>query len=256
MNTEEARAQVVAAFYPDTGGYSHVLPRSYKDFIDGLAWVGMGWAASLVAKDTEVAALCQRFVETLLKVGPNARNFAPFQVKDDWKSSSSVAGLWYTEKPQEFAGPAALEYAIRCGAPIKSPFDVRSKAKTLVATAGVFGCLCRWFEFPRQHLDSVWLAHLVLGKKPASGLLWTVEENPLFSFIAGKKCSAAYPVLKRFKNGSEKTEKKVVPLSNAKPSAWVFRRDPFKRYVPEGELNEEAYTPVAQLVGDWLQSTL
>jgi hypothetical protein len=256
MDTTIARAQVIDAFDSATGGYSHVLPKKWSNFIDGLAWVGMCWGACLKKGDNEVAELCERFVKTLLEVGKDARNFAPVQVDTDWVKSTTYPNLWYVAKPQEFAGPAALEFAIQCGAKIKSPFNPMTKARLLVATAGVFGWLCKYIEGLRQHLNSVWMAHLILKKKPASGLLWSAEENPFFSYVAGKKCDVVYPASRRYLVDSETTEKSVVPFQKAKPSAWPFRRDPFKTYVGEGQQEDDSYTPIAQLVGDYLQGTL
>jgi hypothetical protein len=256
MNTAIARAQVIEAFDGAAGGYSNVLPRACNNFQDGLAWVGMCWGACLKVKDHEVAELCERFCKVLLEVGKDARNFAPVQVDSDWVKSTTYPKLWYVSKPQAFEGPAALEFAIQCGAQIKSPFNPGPTARFMVATASAFGWMSKWSSWLRGYLNSMWTAHLVLKKKPASSMLWSAEENPFFSYIAGNKCDVAYPSMRRYLKSSETSEKKVVPFQKAKPSAWPFRRDPFNSYSGDGEQEQESYTPIAQLVGDYLQRTL
>lgn len=196
-----------------------------------------------------------------MNVGKDARNYAPLQVKDDWVASTAMPGFWYTVKPQAFAGPAALLWANniakKVGKPeIKNSFNISINAKAMVASGFLFGILAKHMAWMRQHIDSVWLAHLYLGKKPSSTMMWMTEENPFMAYIAGKKQSVAYPDMCRTTEGSTSMESKVVPLSECEPSAWIFRRDPYNRYTRKGIIQNESYTPLAQLVGDYLQSTL
>jgi len=43
-------------------------------------------------------------------------------------------------------------------------------------------------------------------------------------------------------------------MKYAKPSTWIFRRDPLTKY--EGDRTDIEYTPIARLVGEYLQMSL
>ena len=47
----------------------------------------------------------------------------------------------------------------------------------------------------------------------------------------------------------------VVEMRYAKPSPWIFRRDPLVKYTGTPHPDIE-YTPIARLVGEYLQMTL
>ena len=256
MNTEEARKQVLEAFHLETYYYSHTLPFGYTNWIDGMAWVGILCGACHKAGDREIAQKCEKYLERLLLVGKDARNFAPMKVTDAWVASPTLPGYWYKEKPQAFAGPAGLRFAIDNGAHLNDPFQIKSQARWMVRGGFAFGYLVRWFSGLQQYLNSMFTAHLILGERPASSMLWLCEENPFFSFIAGKKCSVTYPDMRRTSGGHGEGRDHIVPLAQCKPSAWIFRRDPKDEYIREGVSQGSAYTPAAQLVGDYLQSVL
>lgn len=257
----EARADLIAALDPSTGYYSHTLPFAYNSgFIDGQAWTSIAWGACLLVGDLELAALFETFNLRLLGVGPDARNYAPAQLSQDWIHSTDLPDYWYLVKPQAFAGPAGIHFAIKCGAKIpdhlmKRVPDPIGNAKLMVMAGFAFGLLAK-YDFVQQYCNSMWTAHLLLGKKPSSTMMWMCEENPFFSYIAGKKCNVPYPLSTRYTEGTETKEKKIQKLSDCTPSAWVFRRDPFKRYSKLGQPQAQSYTRIWQLVGDYLQSTL
>jgi hypothetical protein len=256
MTTQEVRDQVLSAFNDETYYYSHVLPFGYTNFIDGLACVGLLCGAAYKVGDTEVAQKCERYLNRLLTVGKNARNFAPMPVSDSWIKSKTIPGYWYKEKPQSFAGPVGLRFAIDNGAHLNDPFQIKSKARLMACGGWAFGYLVRWMSWLRQHVNSMFLAYLILGKKPASSMMWLCEENPFFSYIAGEKCSVAYPDMNKVSDGHTEDRDYIVPLEKRKPSAWVFRGWPKSEYIREGVHQGSMYTPTAQLVGDYLQSTL
>ena len=260
MTTAEARQKVLEAFESSTFCYSQVLPLQYTDFIDGMAWVGLLCGASRLVGDKELAKICENFLSRLLAVGPDARNFAPKQVTSEWIKSPSLEGFWYREKPQSFAGPAGLRFAIDCGAPLNDPFQIKSKSRMMTLFGGLFGFALShsipWLsEGLRQHINSMFLAYLVLGKRPATSLLWLCEGNPFFSYIAGIKCSVEYPDPTSMSEGHTVEENALVPLKDRKPSSWIFRDWVKSRYVREGTVSQ-TYTPIWQVVGDYLQSKL
>lgn len=260
MTTNEARNLVIQAINQDNFYYSHVLPPVYTDWIDGLAWGSLARGAALLKEDFELASLFYEYTQRIMTVGENARNYAPFPVKEDWIASTIMPGFWYKKKPQSFAGPAALKWSNKCAKMknkplVENPFNIDRKAQLMTSTGWLFGNLCRWFKYPRQHINSYWLAYLCLNKKPPKAMLWMAEENPFFSFIAGIKCVVSYPELYRTSEGYEIMRKVVMPLCLCEPSAWIFRRDPFVEYVRKG-MPTKQYTPIWKVVGDYLQGLL
>jgi hypothetical protein len=260
MITSEARDILISAYDKDTGIYYHEFPKRDTDFIDGMAWNSLALAAAKIRNDQELINLSFRYLTMLTKVGPTplaARNYATKQVNDKWLPSS-IDGYWYYPKEQAFAGPAGVIFANSLGGvQVDIPTDATTRnAKLMTAVGFLFGIVAKWSENIRSSLNSMFTAHLILGKRPASTMLWACEENPFFSYIAKKKCSVPYPPTTRYTAPEESIEKSVVPLANAEPSAWVFRRDPFKRYLPGGDPVDKQYVPIWQVVGDYLQASI
>jgi hypothetical protein len=256
METKEARELVLSAFNPDNYYFSQVLPFGYTNWIDGMAWVGLLCGASYKVGDTELAEKCELYLNRLMHVGPDARNFAPMPVTEEWIKSTKIEGIWFKQKPQSFAGPAGLRFAIDNGAHLNDPFQIKGSARRMVFCGWAFGYLVRWIHWLRQHINSMFLAHLILDKRPASSMMWMCEENQFFSYIARKKCSVEYPPLNRTSSGHTVETDEIVPLAECKPSSWIFRRWPKSRYLREGTPQSSRYTPWWQVVGDYLQSTL
>lgn len=256
MNIEEARKLVLEAFDEGTYYYSQVTPFGYTNWIDGMAWVGLLCGASHKVNDVELAQKCELYLGRLLEIGEDARNFAPMQVANDWFRSAKVTGYWYKKKPQSFAGPAALRFAIDSGAHLNDPFGVKGTARLYVRLGWFFGHGAKFIKWLRQHINSVFLAHLILEKRPAKSMLWMCEGNPFFSFIAGEKCEVEYPSLYRTSEGHSEDEDEIVPLKDRKPNSWIFRNWPKSRYVRDGTIQTTGYTPIWQVVAYYLQSTL
>lgn len=256
METEEARGLVLSAFHIENYYFSQFVPFGYTNWIDGMAWVGLLCGAAHKVGDTELAQKCELYLNRLMYVGQDARNFAPMQVDGSWVKSEKLEGFWFKQKPQSFAGPAGLRFAIDNGANLNDPFQIKRKARWMVLGGSAFGYLVRWVSWFRQHINSMFLAYLILGKRPARSMLWMCEGNPFFSYIAGEKCSVEYPSMYRTSGGRTVERDQVMPLSKSKPSSWIFRRWPKSEYLREGVQNTSGYTPSWQLVGDYLQSTL
>ena len=256
METEQVREEVLKAFHPETYYYSQFLPFGYTNWIDGMAWVGLLCGASYRVGDRELAGKCELYLNRLMIVGKDARNFAPMQVEDNWLPSKSLPGYWFKQKAQSFAGPTGLRFAIDNGAQLNDPFLIKNQARWMVQGGWAFGYLVRWVRWLHQYLNSMFTAYLILGERPASSMLWLCEENPFFSFIAGKKCLGTYPDMRRTSGGYTEERDHIVPLVQCKPNAWIFRRGPYSEYVREGVTQDASYTPTAQLVADYLQSTL
>lgn len=252
---EVARQDVIAAF-DDHCCYSNTLPFEYNGFIDGMAWVGLLCGACYMVGDKELAHKSEVFLKTLLKVGKDARAFAPHQVKPHWKKST-IDGLYYKEDPQSFAGPAGLLFAIQCGAKIDSPYNIEGIAKFYASLSNIYGYLLNvpWLSKKlRQHINSVMLGCLVSKKKPGKSLKWIYESNPFYAYIAGQKMMVEYPPDKKY-SGEEIEHKKVQPISKRKPSSWIWKQWPTKEYVPSITFIKR-YTPIAYLVAYYLQQSL
>ena len=229
-------------------------------FIDGMAWVGLLCGASYLVGDTVLAQKSEDYLKRLLAVGDDARNFAPVQVSSDWIKSKTINGFWYYKKPQSFAGPVGLRFAIDCGAHLNDPFKVKSTARLITRFGSIAGYILGhdipWVsDWLKQHVNSIFLAYLVLKEKPVDNLLWLCQDNPFYSYIAGIKCNTEYPDPSKVSNGTTVEEDVIVPLKYRKPSSWIFRNWPKSRYVRDGEAIQ-TYTPIWQVVGDYLQSTL
>jgi len=222
--TEILRQQVIDAFDTENHyAFSHVMPHKYTNFIDGLAWLSILAGSANLVGDNKVMKYCDKWCCFLLEISKDARNFAPVQVDDNWKPSN-VAGIWYKEKPQSFAGPCANQW--RHGD--RSVFNVKTTAMALTFIAPVYGHLVRWIKPLRQHLNSVMFAHMLLNRKPPSSLLFAAKNNMIYSYLYGIKCEAHY----------------------RNTSVWPARN------VWDGEEKETTYQPVCELAGRYMQQYL
>jgi len=261
MDIDEARSLVLSSFDDETYCYSHVIPFRHSNFIDGMAWVGVLCGAAHKIGDVSIAQKAENYLYRLMEVGPDARNFAPVQVDDDWMPSETIPGYWYTQKPQAFAGPAGLQFAIDCGARLHNPYSISWKARLMVLFGWLFGYVSRggisWLSvFVRQYTNSMFMAHLITRSKVPTSMLWLCEDTALFQYIAGIKSFTEYPDPSRTTGGHTEEVDQVVPMKDRKPSAWVFRNWLKTRYIRDGVPVDEKYTPIWQVVGDYLQSTI
>ena len=251
------REKVLNAYDPDTGYFYSSIPHVYNEYIDGMAWNTVLIAACRKDGDFEHAGLAERYVQTIIDVGKDARTFAPMQVDDDWIASTNIPGLWYIEKPQSHAGPLGLKFAMDNGAKLNVPDYLKEKGKSsikLTMLGWVFGYAVRRISSLKQHINTMFTAYLAKGKKPSRSMRWMYEENPYYSYIGGKKCSDEYPDMRKLVNKTSTKSKTVVPMKFTKPSTWIFRRDPFLRY--EGDHSGQEYVPIARLSAEYLQMTL
>ena len=263
MNLAQARLQTINAFNQDNHYYNSSSPYGYSNFIDGMAWVGLMVGACMQAGDTHLADMGVQFLNRLLEVGPDARTFAPLQAAPEWIKSITIEGLWYKKKAQSFAGPAGLAFAVKNGAAIATSgrelIDKAHKsAKTLRKFGWVFGHLCKWLKWPRQHINSMFLAYLIAEKTPPSSMRWLAADNPFYEYIYGKKLNTAYPDPRKLMQGATKVRKDIVPLAKRKVCTWVFRIFPYNEYVDMNNqgYGYQAYTPIWQVTAEYLQQQL
>ena len=253
---QELYQEMLDAFHDDHFYYFHTSNKDYSDFIDGMAWVGLMTGVARKLRHYDLAKKGEGYINNILKVGKDARNYAPIKVNDKWQRSDSMPGFYYRMKPQSYAGPFGLAYAVSQGAHIDNPFNIDGTAKMMTSLGLFFGVLVKHVSFLEQHISTMWLAHLHRRKRPAGTMLWMCEENPFFSYIAGKKCDAKYPEPRRYTEGQNVQKKEVQKLHDAKPSTWIFRRDPCKEYKKIGQPLDWTYTRIWQYVGEGLQSLL
>lgn len=228
----ELREQVIAAFKPREGyTFSHVLPFTYTNFIDGMAWVSVLAGACKVHGDTEIQELSEGYLNNLILSGKDSRNFAPTSdAPAGWKFSE-MPGYSYKEKPQAFAGPCALEWAIKQGCNIEPMWvkTVMDKAELYTEVSWLFGYLIKWIKPLRQHVNSVMFAHMLTGKRPPQSMHFLAENNMIYSWLYAEKCEANYP----------------------NTGIW-----PAKDWPGNKEEKKQKYTPICDLIGRYLQGTL
>jgi hypothetical protein len=211
---EEFRKKVIASFDRVFNTFSHEIPFKYTNFIDGQAWLGITCGA--VNHD----------------VGKDSRNFAPCQVKESWINSKAFPELWYKKKPQSFAGPCAVLWAINQGAALYYPENKRStylKAKILCMLASPYGYLIKYVKKLRQHINTFMFAHLLLEKRPPESMRFLSKDNMIYSYIYRVPCQTLY------KN----------------TGIW-----PAKDYPDNEEVDEQEYTPICNFAGLCLQKVL
>jgi hypothetical protein len=113
---------------------------------------------------------------------------------------------------------------------------VETKAKLFCMISPIVLYGYKTVSFLKQHVNSVMLAHLLLGKKPG-GYEELYVDNPFYNYIRGVKCP-------------------VPDYAVRKPwgSAWLWKQFPVERTIPEDMAFE--YTPTALYVAQALQETL
>lgn len=252
------RQEVLDAYNRDNGYFYCLKPYKYNEYIDGMAWNTPLIASCYKIGDIELAELAERYVQTIIDVGRDARTFAPIKVDDEWKESVNIKGLWYIEKPQSSAGPLGLKFAIDNGSKLKVPDYLKKKwesALYLTKLGWAFGFAVKYISSLRQHINTMFTAYLAKGSKPSWSMRWMYEHNAYFSYIGKKHCKIdKYPAMNKLENIKRTKCKKVVPLNFAKPTAWIWRRDPLIKY--EGTPTEIVYTPIARLTAEYLQLSL
>lgn len=264
---QDVREDVIRSVRPEEAhAVSQVLPFQYNNWIDGMAWCGIACGACHKYGDLEIANLLVRYLANLVLVGEDARNFvlvdarnfAPEPVSNDWIQSTNIDGMWYRKKPQSFAGPVGLYYAIDCGAGI-SPGWVKSpyfRARVFTWFGSWFGSLVRHFSWLKQHVNSMFLAYLLLHKKPPQSMQWLAYDNPFYSYIYGIPLSTQWPGLCHYSDAYVEDCSTLVPFSDREPDSWVAKNWPYKKYVRNGDPLPRSYVPFCELAGRYLQSTL
>jgi len=255
---QAVRTKVLNAYDPVTGYFYSTIPHVYNEFIDGMAWNTPLIAGCYKVGDTELASKAEKYVQTIIDVGKDARTFAPHKVDDEWLQSSSIPGMWYKEKAQSYAGPLGLKFAMDNGAQLMVSDYLKDKWESgikLTKIGWAFGLSVKYISGLKQHINTMFSAYLAKGSKPSWTMRWMYKENPYFSYIGRKKCIVEYPDMHKLAGDYKKTKcKKVVDMKYAKPTTWIFRRDPLVKY--EGEKTDVEYTPIARLTAEYLQASL
>jgi hypothetical protein len=252
---EMLREKVKSAYRPENAyTYSHVIPFKYTGFIDGMAWNGPLLAGCYLVGDMELALYPEGFLNNLILVGKDARNFGPTdEVPDSWKKSEKMPGFSYKVKPQSNAGPMALYYAIKQGACVDPGWvkDPTSHAKLLTRLGWLFG-----FLPIKQHVNTMFFAYMLLGKKPSSSMKWLAYDNPFYLFLYNKQHETEWPNQAKLKNDKLVKQKKKVELKDREPDSWPAKNYPYKKYVGDEPRGDEEYTPICELASIYLQMSL
>lgn len=249
--------------FADNGYFHHKSPYRYQGFIDAMAWVGLLCGASRKIGDIPLSLKCEDCLSKLLNVGDDARNFAPCQL-DGWKKSDVMDGYYYYEKPQAFAGPAGLYFAISNGAKLDLlkpiPYNPIPTATIMHMFGFLFGFILKHFSIKtlESHINSMFLSSLILNKKPSKSMKWIAAHNPFYAYIYGDMLNEEYPNLCRYKNGYNIRREEPVPLKLRKPSSWIFRSHPCDEYVDADGSGfvDDFYVPIWEVVASYLQHSL
>jgi len=249
---EPIRTQVLAGF--DGYCYSHVLPFKTTNYIDGMFHVSMLLGAAHIAREHELVAKCTEYVKILISCGKDARNFS-YTPMDGWEQYKD---MWVKRKPQSFAGPAALSWAIQQGVVIDRKWvpNVHGQAWLYCKIGWLFGHLVKHVKVLRQHVNSVFLAHLLMAEKPPSSMYWLAYDNPFYMYIYGEICDATFPVQAKTAMGGTTYREDVVAFVNRAPSPWPAKNWPYAYYNQIGAPAKERYTPLCQLVCLYLQQSI
>jgi len=227
------REKVLAAFH-DPCGYYHQEPHVQRNYIDGMFHVGMLAYAADLAGDLEIQIEAECYIRIL--AANSIRAYGPEKLSDDWKRMDDYwdAPIVYGHtKPQSFAGPVAMWMADPMVAEL---FDV-PKPDTKAKLLTIIGRILPWIFLHdpfKQHLNSLMLSYLYLGKRPPSALKRITVNNPVYAYIFGEKLEAyeQYPTFL---------------------SAWPAKN----MYWYDGTwTGSKQYTPTCQLVGDMLQESM
>ena len=246
------RGQVLAGF--NGYCYSHVLPFRTTNYIDGLFHVSMLLGAAHIAKDQELIALCTEYIKILVSCGPDTRNFS-YTPMDGWEQYKD---MWVKRKAQSFAGPAALSWAIKQGANIDRKWvpEVNSQALIYCYCGCPFGYLVKWIKALRQHVNSIFLAYLLLDKVPSSSMYWLAYDNPFYLYLYKEECDAAFPISYKTTMGGTTYREEKQLFMNRGPSPWPAKNWPYTYYNQIGTPANERYTPLCQLVSFYLQQSI
>ena len=239
----DIREKVISAFGAGRT-YTHKLGHGISG-TDNFGILSLLAGAAHIAGDDEVMVLSGNWCSTCLLRGIDCRNFDVIP-HDGWKYDGL---FYYDETPQSSAGPLAYEWARNQGAFSNDQiWGVELKARLFCM---IPSWVIRLSPF-RQHLNTVMLAHLYLGKKPGSSWGWAVEGNAFYSYVSGKKCDVPdFPIYKTL-TSIEKDEQ--VPIEERERSQWIWKQLPWKKSVAH-DTNQE-YTPTALLVAKYLQDSL
>ena len=246
-NIMTPRDKYLSAF--KNGVYSQVLPWRMTNYIDGLFHHSMVCGAAYMAQDTEIWLTSKTWIERLLSLDIEARNFAFEQVTESWEPCGQY---WIKRKPQSFAGPAALHWAIEHGAGVNSGGLDRPNPWFMIITGGVFGYLVKWVDLLSQHINSYFLAYMLEGKKPPKSMYWLAWDNPFYLWLYGEELYCEFP-------GRKTTEGKIVkskdvPFRYREPDTWPIKNRPNRLYLNEGEEVNWEYTPICELFVDLLEN--
>jgi len=240
------REKVLSSFKT---GYSQVIPFRYSNYIDGLFHISMLCGAAHIVGDKVVWSASKKWITQLLELSDEARNFAPIQVGPDWEPCD---GWWIKRKKQSFAGPAALWWASEY-TELPLPFNPIPQAEFMVKFGWLFGWLNR-FDLLNQHMNSIFMAYMVLRKRPPASMKWLAYDNPFYLWIYGEKWEGNFPGPKMSGGEVQKTTNPVA-FSQRAPGSWPAKNRPNKMYFRRGDPVIE-YTPICELICSYLQGGL
>jgi hypothetical protein len=168
-----------------------------------------------------------------------------------------MLNAWYLKKAQAFAGPAGLYFAIDQGAQIDPVWvkDPRFTAKLFTWGASWFGWLVKRFGWFKQHVNSMFFAHLLLNKKPPKSMYWLAYDNPFYLYIYGEKYTTEWPQLYKWSSEKFTPSKEPVKLVNRDTHVWVAKSWPYTAYMGGGTVRWE-YSPICELATRYLQEKL
>jgi len=255
------------------GMISQTIPWVPSGYIDGMFHVAMLVGAS---DDAEIRIAGVSWLNMLARMGPDARNFYHTSLENQypWLREWELRGEYRVKvASQSFAGPAALCWAQRRG--LLKDYNVRrsysgvkllckgynvdspySKAKFLCYCAWAFGYIVRWMPALKQHINTMFLAHLLMEECPPSSMKWLAYDNPFYLYLYGEKHKTEWPVMSKYSEGNRVDTKSPSKFCERAPGSWVAKNYCMTQYLKIGEVYPSAFTPVCQYVVSCLQDSL
>lgn len=244
----DIRSEVRDSFHSDEKyAFSHVIPYDIQNYIDGLFHISMLAGASKIAGDDLLLSYAKCWILQLQLCGIDVRNYSPTD-PGDWEYCDEQQ-LYVKRKAQSFAGPCALAWANKQGCNIHNGYpDITRTAKLLVASGWAYGYLVRWIKALRQHMNSIFMAYILLGKTPPNSMEWLTYDNPFYKYIYGKKYVIAKWPGRKTSQGHVEEASSPQGFQAREPDIWPAKNWVYSYYVNDGEPVTWRYTPICQLI--------
>ena len=256
--------------FGEYGTYSPIVGQDQVDYIDGLFHMSMliyaisqlppeklegGYIPTLPDLYTSAKGWIHNLLQ-FAKPGKFPRAFATRPIDDKYIPTEKAPYFVRYGNPA-FAGPAAFHLValLFWGKDLEAVKKPTLQAWMMCKAAPAFGYLVRRLSFLRQHVSSMFLAHMLMEKRPPNSMRWLAYENPLYLYQYGVKWFAKWPQTYRQAGSIEETVSGYSSFKDRKPGQWPAKNLPDKVYIGRGAPTKK-YRPLCRLVCTLLQETI